>query len=76
LLEGFEVTSLPSFKVGVLKHGSESGRSLVVRYWPVALILLGLEYVVASRDRENCVGVSVGSIILLALALCFAGAYV
>lgn len=49
--------------------------TLVVRYWPVALILLGLEYVVASRNRENRVGVSVGSIILLALALCLAGAY-
>lgn len=49
---------------------------IVVRYWPGALILLGLEYVIASRDPENRTRVSVGSIIFLAVALCLAWVYV
>ena len=48
----------------------------VVRYWPVALILLGLEYVLASRDPENTARVSIGSIIAMAVILCMAWVYV
>jgi hypothetical protein len=48
----------------------------VVKYWPVALILLGLEYVVASRDPESTARVSAGSIIAMAVLLCLAWVYV
>ncbi|HEX2987829.1 MAG TPA: DUF4097 family beta strand repeat-containing protein [Chloroflexota bacterium] len=48
----------------------------VVKYWPVALILLGLEYVVASRDPESTARVSIGSIIAMAVVLCLAWVYV
>ena len=54
----------------------QNALSIVVRYWPAALILLGLEYVLASRDPENRTKVSAGSIVLLAVALCLAWMYV
>lgn len=48
----------------------------VVRYWPVALIFLGLEYVLAARDPENQARVSVGAIVLMGVVLSFAWVYV
>jgi len=54
----------------------QNALGIVVRYWPAALILLGLEYVIASRDQENRTRVSAGSIVLLAVVLCLAWVYV
>lgn len=48
----------------------------IVRLWPVALILLGIEYLFASRDPENRIRANVPAILTLILVLCLAWAYV
>jgi len=45
----------------------------VIRYWPAVLIILGLEYVLAARDRRA--HLSVGSVIGIAALVCLAWAY-
>jgi len=45
---------------------------IIVKYWPLALIGLGVEFVIASRDYEAKVSLSKASVLLMALVLLIA----
>lgn len=49
---------------------------IVVQYWPVVLILLGLEYVLKARNPESSARISFGSVLALIILLGLAAAYV
>ncbi len=48
---------------------------IIVKFWPLALVSLGVEYVIASRDYEAKVSLSKSSVLLMALVLLVAYSY-
>jgi len=47
----------------------------VLKYWPFALIMLGFEFILCSRNRENRVRLSPGAVLAIALAFLVAYGY-
>lgn len=58
-----------------ISFGYVNAVDTVVRYWPLALVLLGLEFILAARDPESRARVSVGSIVVMTLVVAAASAY-
>ncbi len=52
-----------------------SSLETVASYWPVVLILLGLEYVLIARDPEKNARLSPGPVLALIIILCLTAAY-
>lgn len=49
--------------------------SVVLKYWPAALVLLGLEFILYARNPENRVRLSVGALVAIGFALMIAYGY-
>lgn len=51
--------------------GTSATRQALAKWWPLAIVLLGLEYILASRDPEADVRLSGASVLLTVLVLAF-----